>query len=258
MENMIGVVDTTQAQRNLSVLKNLGPLGEGIIVGMDKTRQFLIITFLAMNAGAISQKIFPKNLNAYPVITPQKVAFKYDKRGRVYRFKYSVGNGEQTQYAVNYDSFERAMLNWDYKENSQSISPRITALCTFFHYPYDPFKVEMSVIKKSPTDNRCIREFYSPVIRPGFGTCLTTCARNGLSEIKPFSISLYGKEYDNIDDISRNIWNSLNEKSKVCMVVVFVDIYSPRSFIRFKINPLFSQEELVHRDDSREEESIIY
>lgn len=251
MKKIIGVqecLDITQARDNFWALKNLYSRSEGIVVGLDSTGQYLIQIYWSSDEVSVKTRTPPKELiEERFVMTQKRVPWgkEKDKNGRVFGTLYLVGNGDQIFDALSRNTLKETMYNWDYKTNPPLFTPRITALCTsFLSHHNDPFKVEISVIKRK-NNGDCARSFYYPSMYPGLGTCIMTCTDDknpkSLTQCEPFTILLPEERY--IIAFTQKFWAALNEKGRISLVVKYIDIHTNGIILEIENNPLVMQNE---------------
>ena len=142
MEKVL-VLDTNQASNNYLMLRELGPFSQGIGIGLDPTKKFLVFISWFVDTYSVQRRIFPSYLNKCIIMRDKRVPWRCDEKNRVFDTQYAIGNGEQTASVLDYESFERVMIEWDYKFDAPRFTARITALCNLFHYHRDPFSIEM-------------------------------------------------------------------------------------------------------------------
>jgi hypothetical protein len=222
-----------EANNNLLALKkNLYP-GRGIIVGMNKTEEFLIQVYWitgrsdkSRNRILISDE-FPwtlKTVLANPNLQKEDddlslvIYTAMDER----KGNYAVSNGHQTANALLNN-----MEKWRYESDHPNCTPRITAVI----YLARPYFTKMSILKKSPTSYECDRYLYELALSPGLGYCITTYSGDGnpLPPFKgdPYLLPLSGS----IGDIANTIWGALNEENRVSLAVKFINVYTGQSVI---------------------------
>ena len=231
------------AQKNLLKLKENPYPGRGIIVGLDETGKYLIQVYWIMGRRESSRnrvfKIEENGVLKTEPADPSKV--KDDENSDLIYYtamaqnqtKYSVSNGHQTVDALSETDLEYSLKNWEYEPDAPNYTPRITAVFRPF---LSPQMAKISVLKKSPSDNRCDRELYVvPLALPGLGFCVTTYSGDGNPlpsfEGSPYLLPLSG----DISGVAQTIWSVLNPENRVSLAVKFLEIKT-RKISMEKIN----------------------
>jgi hypothetical protein len=243
-----------KAKENLLALAANPYPGRGIIVGMDKTGQFLIQVYWIMGrsentrnrifvlegtdtlktAAADPQKVTDPSLIIYTAMTSKKMEGRHNKKGIAINLVHVVSNGHQTTDVLNGvdgEGLNELLRGWQYEPDAPNFTPRITATCSILYSTDTPFTVEMSIIKKSPCSEACERSYFRPPMEPGLGYCLTTYRGDGKPlpsfEGKPYVLPLMG----NIKDVANRFFYALNEDNKVSVGVKFIDIQTGMSYL---------------------------
>jgi len=150
-----------------------------------------------------------------------------------------VTNGDQTDticsYIRNGHRFEDALRTRSFEPDPPIYTPRISGVMNLADGGY-----MISILKKDPASpSRCIRAFYDyePLV-PGVGHFISTYIDNG-DPLPVFSDEPYTVEiFDDIDDMSVCIWDSLNEQFKVSLFVRYIDLktkeYETRVFNKYQ------------------------
>jgi hypothetical protein len=227
------------AQSNFEALKkNLYP-GRGIIVGMDKSGKYLVQIYWIMGRSENSRNrvfvIRPGGVLKTAAADPAKVKdpsliiyTAMDQEGGIY----SVSNGDQTVDALGVDGLHKSLKYWSYEPDNPNFTPRITAM--MWPYQYRDY-VEMMILKKSAFNNFCNKQHYTLSLFPGFGYCMTTYSGDG-NPLPPFSGDPYlvPLENNDIDVVSQQFWDALNEDNRVSLAVKFIDIKTEKFSMAIK------------------------
>ena len=227
------------AADNLANLRSNPYPGRGIIVGLNETGQYLIQAYWIMGRSDNSRnRVFVCDEVDGSVQTaaadPEQVR---DPSLIIYTamaekdLKYVVSNGHQTLPVLNgknCSDLNKLLLSWSYEPDVPNYTPRITALINL-HCDGDVV-AEFGVLSKSSLSDKCERSIYSiPLRKTGFGYCITTYKGNG-NPLPPFEDSPYLMPlHGDINDITRTLWNALNEENKVSLVVKFIDTKTGKS-----------------------------
>jgi hypothetical protein len=132
--------------------------------------------------------------------------------------------------AVRY-GLHHSMDKWSYEPDKPNFTPRITAVFSSLGEE-NPYKVEISILKKSPFCGICDRYLYIKELDFGMGYCITTYSGDG----DPLP-SFQGEPYllplvDGIHTIAQTIWNTLNEENRISLAVKFINIKTRESKIK--------------------------
>ncbi len=225
------------AKDNLLVLKENPYPGRGIITGMDETGKFFVQVYWVMGRSKNSRnRVFVQEKNSLLKTAPADPTKVEDPSLIIYTAmdqsgggQFAVSNGAQTTEASI--GYEGAMKRWIYEPDKPNYTPRITALSEIYSKE-GPFWTKMSILKKSPFGNFCDRYSYNLETHPGLGYCITTYSGDGnplpAFQGDPYLLPLIG----NIGDISKMIWNNLNEENRVSLAVKFINIETKKTVIR--------------------------
>ena len=226
-----------EAAQNLQAIKENDYPGRMIICGRDKTGQFLIQGYSIMGRREESRnRVFVvdedsgivQTATANPKLAKGSNLTLYTAMAEK-NLRYVVSNGDQTMTALNNGQpggLNGLLSQWEYEPDPPHYTPRITAVIDAENLTI----AEMLIIKKSATDDSCLRWSYNvPIDQCGFGHCITTYDNDGdplpaFSRL-PYLLPLTG----NIQEVAKNIWANLNEDNRVSIAIKFIDTETGKS-----------------------------
>lgn len=215
--------------------------GRGIIIGRSKDSNYAIAAYWIMGRSENSRnRIFVQegeNLKTQAfepskLVDPSLIIYSPVK---VYENHTIITNGDQTDTVYdglkNGISFADSLKSRKFEPDSPNFTPRISADLLIENKIYS-FK--LSILKSdNGNENSCNRftfDYENP--QAGIGRFIHTYQGNGNPlpsfEGEPEVLNLNG----NIDELSSDIWNSLNESNKVSLFVRFIDINTGKSETR--------------------------
>lgn len=232
------------AMANLHRLSENPYPGRGIVIGCDKTGQFLIQVYWIMGRSANSRnrvfnsdntgRVFTEAANPAEMTDPSLVI--YNAMASL-NGCHIVSNGSQTDdvvkgigmFGVRGGSFHCSMSSQQYEPDKPNFTPRITGQCVI---DGSTPLVQLSTLRKSLFGNGCERHLYSyPDIAPGFGYCITTYKGDGDPlpswQGEPLLMPLAGS----INEIADTYCGILNEENFVSLAVKFIPIDGRKSDI---------------------------
>ena len=206
-------------------------LGRGIILGLEESGKNAVSAYFIMGRSENSRnRIFEKNFDSL-VIKPFDESKVEDPSLIIYYPLRSIGtnlivtNGDQTDtilYAIDEgpDFFERALKTREFEPDAPNFTPRISGYMNLKTGDY-----KMSILKSAdPSGTKCNRFFYEYAGLPGLGHFIHTYANDGdplptfMGE--PERITLP----NNIDDLTQEIWDSLNEENRISLYVRYTNL----------------------------------
>ena len=206
-------------------------LGRGIILGLEESGKNAVSAYFIMGRSENSRnRIFEKNFDSL-VIKPFDESKVEDPSLIIYYPLRSIGtnlivtNGDQTDtilYAIDEgpDFFERALKTREFEPDAPNFTPRISGYMNLKTGDY-----KMSILKSAdPSGTKCNRFFYEYAGLPGLGHFIHTYVNDGdplptfMGE--PERITLP----NNIDDLTQEIWDSLNEENRISLYVRYTNL----------------------------------
>ncbi len=137
-----------------------------------------------------------------------------------------VTNGDQTDtiydHMVSGGSFETALSSRTFEPDAPNYTPRISGIVRMAN---DSFSYRLSILKSANGNPAVCQRFYYDYDRPmnGVGHFIHTYAADGNPlpsfEGEPEAVQLNG----NIDQITNQIWESLNEENRISLFVRMID-----------------------------------
>jgi len=230
-------VTKRMAESNLEGLANNSYPGRGIVVGLDKTGEYLVLIYWIMGRSANSRnRVFVKgrddSISTQPadpsqVKDPSLIIYTAVREvGYAGRTVHVVSNGKQTDEIADayrtgrnlYDTLNR----YEYEPDTPHFTSRITA-CSGWRLPKASPVTIMSILRKSPWSNVCDHHQYEfNGIGRGFGHCITTYAGDGdplpAFHGEPYLLPLCG----DASSVASTFWRVLNSENRVSLVVKFV------------------------------------
>ena len=207
--------------------------GRGIIIGKSEDQKHGIICYFIMGRSENSRnRIFLEEENGI-----RTEAFDPDKLVdpsliiywpmRVFGKHRIITNGDQTDTIYEGikegKSFEEALYTREFEPDAPNYTPRISGI---LHQTDCDFSYEMSILKSDRGNgSSCNRYFYRyECAQPGEGRMIHTYQKDGdvlpSFEGEPVVVALKG----DMDQITNEIWNSLNCDNKVSLMVQFIDL----------------------------------
>lgn len=208
--------------------------GRGIVVGRTETD--IVMAYFIMGRSVNSQNrvfeqtddgIRTKAFDESKMVDPSLIIYHpVRKVGDVT----IVTNGDQTDTIRDYmekgDSFENALRTREFEPDEPNWTPRISAAVN----ADGSFK--MSILKSDKGNSaQCLRYFYeyaAPLVNEA--RIIHTYNDNGnpIPSFEGEPKTVTGIEGD-IDTVTENIWNALNENNKVSLFVRFVNLESGKT-----------------------------
>ncbi len=228
-----------QTQDLCQLLKNNEYPGRGIVLGVDETGKNAVIVYFIMGRSVNSRnRVFEETADgiatrAYDeskMVDPHLVIYAPVRDlgdGRVI-----VTNGDQTDTVRDFllagKSFEDALRTRTFEDDPPICTPRISGLLTVRD---GKASYQLSILKSDEHDENCPQRFFFdyPVSKAGVGHLIHTYQGNGSPvpsfEGEPKKVTLRG----DIEQLSLQVWDALNEDNKVALYVSFIDLESGES-----------------------------
>jgi hypothetical protein len=233
----------TLAGANLAALHANQYPGRGIVIGIDKTGEYLIQVYWLMGRSKNSRNRVLRSLKGTLFTDRADNSWGGDRSLIIYNAMneislplgndfYVVSNGSQTDTVIdtlkNKGTFQDAMGKHKYEPDTPNFTPRITAICA---RGVEPVAI-ISILRKSPWGDACNRIFYCyEELGHGFGFCMHTYSGDGnplpAFHGEPYVVPLPG----DTKDIAHVFWDSLNEENRVALAVKSIHFTSGESSI---------------------------
>lgn len=232
---------------NLSeLLKNNAYPGRGIVAGMSRNGKSALIAYFIMGRSVNSRnRIFElfdggmrtKAFDESKLSDPSLIIYN---PYRAIKDTDIVTNGDQTDTIYDYIAkngddgfaFEKALYTREFEPDAPNYTPRISAI---LDYDFDrrSFSYKLSILKSASDPSCCDRFFFGYSALAGRGHFIHTYLTDG----NPIP-SFYGEPEevelpDTAEELSKIVWDSLNEDNKVSLFVREVPLAggTPRQII---------------------------
>ena len=209
-------------------------VGRGIVLGKSESARYAVSAYFIMGRSNNSRnRVFVKHgedlytepFDASKVEDPSLIiyaAIRKTEGGLI------VTNGDQTDTV--YDglkaglSFSDSLKSREFEPDAPNLTPRISGYITFAD---GDFSYEMSILKSAdPLGTACNRYTFSYPSLPGLGHFIHTYVTDGnpipTFQGEPERVAIP----DDIDALTSNIWNNLNEDNKISLYVRYTDLAS--------------------------------
>ena len=207
--------------------------GRGIVIGKSKDGKYAVTAYFIMGRsensrnrifveegeGIRTQAFEPSKLSDPSLIIYAPV--------RVLGNKTIVTNGDQTdtiyELMDQQQTFEQALRTRKFEPDAPNYTPRISGI---MHLENGEYNYAMSILKSSNGDPKSCNRYTFAYENPlnGEGHFIHTYMGDGNPlpsfEGEPKLVELDG----DIDQLARNIWDSLNEENKVSLFVRYIEI----------------------------------
>lgn len=207
--------------------------GRGIIIGVSEDGKYAVTAYFIMGRSSNSRnRIFVQDgegirTQAFDPSKLEDPSLIIYAPVRVLGNLTIVTNGDQTDTIYNLmsddRSFEEALRTREFEPDAPNYTPRISGVMRLLNGNFD-FK--MSILKSDDGDPSACNRFTYSYSNPksGIGRYIHTYQGDGNPlpsyEGEPTVVELSG----NIDELTDEIWNSLNEENKVSLFVRYIDI----------------------------------
>lgn len=207
-------------------------VGRGIVIGKTPDGKKACTAYFIMGRSANSRNrvfeekngdVYTKAFDESKVEDPSLII--YAAMRRVYN-KLVVTNGDQTDTVCegikDGKSFSEALISREFEPDSPNFTPRISGILNFYN---SNFNYEMSILKSADEGGTaCSRYTFSYPSLSGIGHFIHTyeCDGNPLPTFlgEPERV----KMYDDIDEFTKILWNSLDEENKISLYVRYTDL----------------------------------
>ncbi len=207
--------------------------GRGIVIGKSKDGKYAVTAYFIMGRsensrnrifveegeGIRTQAFDPSKLSDPSLIIYAPV--------RVLGNKTIVTNGDQTdtiyELMDQQQTFEQALRTRKFEPDAPNYTPRISGI---MHLENGEYNYAMSILKSSNGDPKSCNRYTFAYENPlnGEGHFIHTYMGDG-NPLPSFEGEPKLVELDvDIDQLARNIWDSLNEENKVSLFVRYIEI----------------------------------
>ena len=207
--------------------------GRGIVIGKSSDSKYAVAIYWIMGRSENSRnRIFVEDgegiktqaFDPSKLVDPSLIIYS---PVRVLGNKTIVTNGDQTD--TIYDgmksglTFEQSLRSREFEPDGPNYTPRISSVMNFENGKYD---FALSILKSDNGNAESCNRFTFAYENPqnGIGRYIHTYMGNGNPlpsfEGEPTCVTLEG----DIDTLTLNVWNNLNESNKVSLFVRFIDI----------------------------------
>ncbi len=218
-----------------TLLKDNPYPGRGIVLGKSKDGKKAVFAYFIMGRSDNSRnRVFIEKENDEVITSPFDLSKVEDpsliiySAIKKYENKLIVTNGDQTDTIYDFvkegKSFEEALNTREFEPDGPNFTPRISGMFTF---DKGDFTYKMSILKSGDeVGSVCNRYTYNYNPIAGLGHFIHTYVTDG-NPIPTFQGEPERVEIpDNIDEFTKDIWESLNEKNKISLCVRYVDVES--------------------------------
>lgn len=207
-------------------------VGRGIVIGKTPDGKKACTAYFIMGRSANSRNrifeernadVYTKAFDESKVEDPSLIIYAAIRK--VFN-KLVVTNGDQTDTICegikSGKSFSEALMTREFEPDSPNFTPRISGILNFYN---SNFNYEMSILKSADENGTaCSRYTFSYPSLSGLGHFIHTyeCDGNPLPTFlgEPQRV----KMYDDIDEFTNILWNSLDEQNKISLYVRYTDL----------------------------------
>ncbi len=224
------MLDTYQISSATDLIAGNPYVGRGIICGMTPDGKRAVSAYFIMGRSANSRNRVFVEEGSDLMIRPFDESKVEDPTLIIYYplrmipGKMIVTNGDQTDTIRDFDedgkSFTEALRTREFEPDGPNFTPRISSEFDFGEKSYS-----MSILKSGNAEGTCCsRYFFEYAMQPGLGHFIHTYETDGspiptfLGEPDRLSVP------DDIDELTDEIWDSLDEANKISLYVRYVDL----------------------------------
>lgn len=224
-----------------SELESTSYPGRGIILGKSEDGKYAIAAYFIMGRSENSRnRVFVENGDGIKTqaFDPSKMtdpSLIIYSPVRVLGEKTIVTNGDQTDTIFDGMSkgltFEQSLRSREFEPDSPNFTPRISGIMNITNGKYN---YALSILKSDNGNSASCNRFCFAYTNPasGSGRFIHTYMGDGNPlpsfEGEPTLVKISG----NIDELTNEIWNSLNAENKVSLFVRYIDIASGKDETR--------------------------
>ncbi len=225
-------MDIYAVQTPEQLLENNVYPGRGIVLGQTPDGKKAVAAYFIMGRSENSRnrifteregEVFTEPFDPSKVQDPSLIIYA---AVRSFENHLIVTNGNQTDTVWDGlkagKTFAESLESRTFEPDGPNWTPRISGLLTFAE---GSFTYWMSILKSADAEgSACNRFTYAYVPRPGLGHFLHTyvCDGNPIPTFQgePERMALC----DDIDEMTRRLWSSLNEQNKISLYVRYTDL----------------------------------
>lgn len=226
-------------------IKNNSYPGRGIIVGMTENGKAVIGYFISGRSANSRNRVFEIDEKGDVFTKPFDESKVEDPSLIIYRAvahmknALIVTNGDQTDTVATFmekgDSARDGLMTREFEPDRPNFTPRISAVLGFVNSDAERevFGYEMSILKSADSEgSACNRFFYDYTALSGRGHFIHTYEGDGnplptfCGEPKTLKIS------NDIDEMTDEIWSSLDEDNRISLYVEYIDLKTMESVTR--------------------------
>ena len=207
--------------------------GRGIIIGMSPDGKSAIAAYFIMGRSENSRnRVFTEDGEGIrtEAFDPEKLedpSLIIYAPVRVLGDKTIVTNGDQTDTIYDHlnegKTFEEALDTREFEPDAPNFTPRISGI---IERKQDTFTYKLSILKSADGDPACCERFIYSYDTPlaGKGHFLHTYMKDGdpLPSFEGEPVALH--TFDDIDEFTKECWESLDDNNKVSLFVRFTDV----------------------------------
>lgn len=224
----MSIYDTQSISSLLS--ENAYP-GRGIITGMSDDGKYAVCAYFIMGRSVNSRnRVFEKTedgirTRAFDPSLMKDPSLIIYAPVRTFGKAVITTNGDQTDTIrdelARGGTFDSALKTREFEPDAPNFTPRISAI----QYTGNGYRYSMSILKSADAEGSACNRFtynYAPV--PGVGHFIHTYNTDGnpLPSFtgEPRRVAIVG----DIDQVTEEVWNNLNEENKISLYVRFVNL----------------------------------
>ena len=211
--------------------------GRGIVIGKTPDGKKAAVAYFIMGRSANSRNriftedggtVYTRPFDESKVEDPSLIIYAAVRRMGGHLI---VTNGDQTdticEGLARGQSFEEALESRCFEPDAPNFTPRISGMVTFVGRD---FRYEMSILKSADAaDSACSRYHFCYPALPGVGHFLHTYVGDGnplpTFQGEPERMAIP----QDIDELTQQLWESLNEENRISLYVRMVDLESGRT-----------------------------
>ena len=219
------------------VLKGNSYVGRGIVIGKTPDGTHAVTAYFIMGRSANSRNrvfvlhdgdLFTEPFDPARVEDPSLIIYA---ALRQFGNRLIVTNGDQTDTVRDGlaagKSFSEALASRSFEPDRPNFTPRISGMVTF---DYGDCTYEMSILKSADAaGSACSRYHFCYPALPGVGHFLHTYVGDGnplpTFQGEPERMAIP----QDIDELTQQLWESLNEENRISLYVRMVDLESGRT-----------------------------
>lgn len=242
-------MDAYEIKKIGSVIKGNSYVGRGIVIGKTADNSKAASAYFIMGRSENSRNRIFVEEDRDVMIKPFDEAKVEDPSLIIYypmrhlTDKLIVTNGDQTdtifRFIDNGDTFEEALRSRRFEPDGPNWTPRISGILDFDDAFLDrstrgDFSYIMSILKSADSKGTdCNRFFFEYESKRGVGHFIHTYMEDG-NPLPTFTGEPIRVEIpDDIDELTNDIWNNLDEDNKISLYVRYIDLETGEETNRF-------------------------